>query len=325
MSEQHHHPKLSESSVAPGPLRSGERSRLFWVMVLTGGTMLGELGGYFFARSIALLGDALHMLTHFLAIALSYMAIVIALRPAPPDKTYRYWRVEILATLINGMALLPIAGYVLYEAFRRFWNPVPIDPLWTFSVGSIGLAVNIVSAFLLHRHSKHDLNVRSAFLHMLADSASSVGVLLAAAAVTFFGWTHADPAIAAVISTLILFWCLSLLRSSCGILLESVPKHMNLEEIRAAMKEVDGVLEVHDLHVWTITSRMYALTAHVRLKEDVPVSQTESLGKRLQGMLDERYEINHATFQFEVAASQGACCEHEHVPAAHRHPHPHPH
>jgi len=325
MSEQHHHPKLSESATAHVSIRAGERSRLFWVMVVTGVTMVGELVGYFYSHSIALLGDALHMLTHFLAIALSYMAIVIAVRPAPADKTYRYWRVEILASLINGMALLPIAGYVFYEALWRFWNPVPIHTLWTFSVGSIGLAVNIVSALLLHRHSKHDLNVRGAFLHMLADSASSVGVLLAAAAVSVFGWTHADPMIAALISVLILAWCLSLLRSSCRILLESVPKHMNLEEIRAAMKGFDGVLEVHDLHVWTITSRMYALTAHVRLKEDVAVSQTEELGQRLQRLLDERYEINHATFQFEVAAAEALRCEHEHAPGAPAAEHPHTH
>ncbi len=315
MSEEHHHPKLSESAANLRALRGGERSRLLWVLVLTGATMVGEFAGGLYTRSLALLGDAFHMLTHFLAIALSYAAIRIALRPAPPDKTYRYWRVEVLAGLVNGIALIPVAGYVLYEAVRRLRHPEPIDAAWTLGVGAIGLLVNLFSAALLHRHSRHDLNVRGAFLHMLADSASSIGVLAAAGGVWAFGWAWADPAIAAMISVLILGWCVSLLRGSSRILLESVPGHMDLEEIRSALKDQEGVLEVHDLHVWTITSRMYALTAHVRLREDLPVSEAEKLGERLKRLLDERWEINHATLQFEVAASESLRCDHEHAPA----------
>ena len=327
MSNPHHHPKLPESPAGRGGARRGERTRLFWVMVLTFVTMGGEIAGGLYTGSISLLGDAFHMLTHFLAIALSWAAIVIAVRPAPADKTYRYWRIEILASLVNGIALVPIAGYVLYEAIHRFLHPAPFDAMWTLIVGGIGLGVNLVCAGLLHHHSEHDLNVRGAFLHMVADSASSVGVMAAAGAAWALGWTWADPAIAAGISVLILVWCVSLVRTSSRILLESVPHHMNLEEIRSAMKAADGVLEVHDLHVWTITSRMYALTAHVRLREDLPVSQTEGLGHRLQHLLDERFEINHATFQFEVAEGAPLHCEHDHAPsggeAGHDHGHAH--
>ena len=321
MSDQHHHPRLDDHAVGAGEARRGERSRLFWVMVLTFVTMVGEVAGGLTTGSISLLGDAFHMLTHFLAIALSWGAILIACRPAPADKTYRWWRVEILASLINGIALMPIAGYVLYEAIDRFVRPAPFDAQWTLIVGGIGLVVNLVCAALLHHHSTHDLNVRGAFLHMLADSASSVGVLAAAGAAWALGWAWADPVIAAAISVLILVWCVSLVRSSSRILLESVPHHMNLEEIRTAMKGVDGVLEVHDLHVWTITSRMYALTAHVRLREDLPVSQTEALGHRLQHLLDERFEINHATLQFEVAEGAKLHCEHDHAPGGAAEPH----
>ncbi len=313
MSDRHHHPKLE---AGPGAARRGERTRLFWVMVLTLVTMAGEIVGGLLTGSISLLGDAFHMLTHFLAIALSWLAIVIAVRPAPADKTYRYWRFEILASLVNGIALVPIAGYVLYEAAHRFLHPVPFDAKWTLIVGAVGLVVNVVCAALLHRHSDHDLNIRGAFLHMVADGASSVGVLAAAGAAWAFGWTWADPAIAAAISVLILVWCVGLVRSSSRILLESVPQHLDLEEIRAAMKSEEGVLEVHDLHVWTITSRMYALTAHLRLREDLPVSRTEELGHRLQHLLDDRFEINHATFQFEVAAGAPLHCEHDHAPSA---------
>jgi cobalt-zinc-cadmium efflux system protein len=315
MGDQHHHPKLSETSIHRGAARLGERNRLFWVMVLTFVTMGGEIAGGLWTGSISLLGDAFHMLTHFLAIALSWAAILVACRPAPADKTYRYWRIEILASLVNGIALVPIAGYVLYEAIHRFLHPAPFDAKWTLIVGGIGLVVNVVCAGLLHHHSEHDLNVRGAFLHMVADTASSVGVLLAAGAAWAFGWTWADPAIAAGISILILVWCVGLVRSSSRILLESVPQHMDLEEIRGAMKGVEGVLEVHDLHVWTITSRMYALTAHVRLRDDLPVSRTEELGHRLQHLLDDRFEINHATLQFEVAEGARLHCEHDHAPS----------
>ena len=312
MSESHHHPKLAESSVAIDAHRHGERSRLLWVMILTAVTMAAELAAGFWTRSIALQGDAWHMLAHLLSTALSYAAIVIACRPAPPDKTFKYWRVEILAGLINGLALLPVAGYVLWESIQRLRNPQPILAQWTLVVGAIGLVVNLVCAALLHRHSHHDLNIRGAFLHMLADTASSVGVLLAAGAAWAFGWTWADPAIAAMIAVLILVWCVSLVRASAGVLLEAAPRHVDLEQIRSAMKDVEGVLEVHDLHVWTITSRMYALTAHVRLRDDMPVSRAEEVGCALRTVLDERWEINHATLQFEVEEGSRLTCEREH-------------
>jgi cobalt-zinc-cadmium efflux system protein len=205
-----------------------------------------------------------------------------------------------------------VAGYVLWESIQRLRNPQPILAQWTLVVGAIGLVVNLVCAALLHRHSHHDLNMRGAFLHMMADSASSVGVLLAAGAAWAFGWTWADPAIAAMIAVLILVWCVSLVRASAGVLLEEAPRHVDLEQIRSAMKDVEGVLEVHDLHVWTITSRMYALTAHVRLRDDMPVSRAEEVGRALRAVLDERWEINHATLQFEVEEGSRLTCEREH-------------
>jgi cobalt-zinc-cadmium efflux system protein len=276
--------------------------------------MIAEFVGGWLTRSIALLGDALHMLSHLLSVGLSYLAVVFAARPAPPDKTWRYWRIEILAGLVNGLALLPVAGFVLHEALRRFADPVEIRAGGTLAVGAVGLVVNVACAALLHPHSKDDLNIRGAFLHLLADGASSVGVLAAGIAVLFWGWTAADSLAAALISLLILGWCVSLVRSAAGVLLEAVPSHMRLEEIRSAMEAVTGVAGIHDLHVWTITSRMYALTAHVRLAEDLPVSRAGELGRRLQDLLDERWEINHVTLQFEALREEE--CRPRHEPAA---------
>ncbi len=298
----------------PGAARVGERRRLLAVIALTAVTMVAEFVGGLLTGSLALLGDAVHMLTHLLALSLSYGAILLAARPAPPDKTYRYWRVEILASFVNGIALLPAAGYVLYEAYERWHQPVEIRVGPMLGVGAIGLAVNVLSAALLHRHARHDINIRGAFLHMLADTASSVGVMAAGLVVAFTGWRQADPIAAALISALILVWCFSLLRESGRILLESAPRHLELEEIRAAMKDVPGVGEVHDLHVWTITSRMVVLTAHVRLREDARISETAETGRLLARLLEERFEINHATLQFEAGDGSPACCEHQHGP-----------
>jgi cobalt-zinc-cadmium efflux system protein len=309
VSDQHHHPKLAESATTTGVVREGERNRLFWVLVVTAVVMVGELVGGLLTGSLALLNDAVHMFTHFVTIALSWLAIVIATRPAPPDKTYRYWRLEILASLVSGISLVPLSGWVIYESVHRWFHPKEIQVEAMLGVGLIGLVANVVSALLLHRHSKHDLNIRGAFLHLLADCLSSVGVLGAGAIIFFTKWNRADPLIAAAISVLVLVWCLSLVRDSGGILLESVPRHMKLPDIEAAMKAIEGVLEVHDLHVWTITSRMYALTAHVRLREDLAVSATEDIGKKLQTLLDERWEINHVTLQFEVAQGESLECE----------------
>ena len=331
MPEQHHHPKLAESAVALRAVRSGERGRLGAVLAVTTVVMIAEAVGGILSGSLALLNDAVHMLTHFLTIALSYAAVLIASRPAPPDKTFRYWRLEILASLVSAISLVPLSIFVVYEAVERWYHPVPINLYAMVGVGVIGLVANIASAALLHRHSKHDLNIRGAFLHMLADTVSSVGVVVAAALVYATGWVRADPLIAGAISLLILGWCWTLARDSGRILLESVPKHMKLEEIEAGMQAFDGVLEVHDLHVWTITSRMYAMTAHVRLREDLAVSRSEDIGRALEKLLDDRWEINHVTLQFEVAAPKELACERDRAgpcgpPApAHAHDHGHGH
>ena len=323
MGHVHHHPR---PPAADEGLRRGERRRLAWVLTLTGTTMVAEVIGGLVSGSMSLLGDAFHMLTHFGAILLSYAAILVAVRPAAPEKTFRNWRLEVIASLFNGLLLLPIAAYIIWESIHRWMNPVGVNVGLMLAVAAAGLVVNLVSAAFLHRHSKHDLNIRGAFLHMVADSLSSVGVLVAGAliAISGGGLLWADPAAAIVISIMILGWSASLVRQSVRILLEAVPAHLDIEKVRAAMMEQEDVCDIHDLHIWTITSRMYALTAHVHLKRDLAVSETEELGHRLQRLLDERFEINHATIQFEVRPADKLHCEHEHDPAAelgHAHPH----
>jgi cobalt-zinc-cadmium efflux system protein len=308
MGSAHHHPHLGDSHAHLSAVRSGEKARLLAVLLLTAVTMGAEFAGYAWTRSVALLGDAIHMLTHLLSLGISSGAVVLATRPSPPEQTWRAWRIEILAGLVNGLALLPAAAWVLYESWERFRNPVEIRPGATLLVGGIGLAVNLVCAALLHRHSHDDLNIRGAFFHMLADGLSSVGVLVAAAAVWLWNWTPADPLVAVLISLLLLGWCVSLVRSSTRILLEAAPPHVKLDEVRAALRTIPGVRDVHDLHVWTITSRMHSLSAHVELEGDPSVSAAEEIGRRIQALVDERWEINHATLQFETSRVEADCC-----------------
>lgn len=312
MGHQHHHPKLSDTATHVGVVRGGERRRLMLVLVVTGVTMVGELvAGYLF-DSVALLGDAFHMMTHFGAVATSWAAIWIASRPAAAEKTYRNWRMEVLASLFNGVVLIPMAAYVLWEAYDRWQRPRAIFAEGVLAVGGIGLLSNVVSAAFLHHHSKQDLNLRGAFLHMVADSVSSVGVIAAGLVVLLTGWTLADPLTAALISVMIVVWSFGLIRDACRILLEWTPSHLELATILSALKEEPEVTDVHDLHVWTITSKMHALTAHVVLREDVPVSKTEQIGYRLQHILDSRFDINHATLQFETSNGAGLHCKHGH-------------
>ncbi|HEY3226773.1 MAG TPA: cation diffusion facilitator family transporter [Planctomycetota bacterium] len=326
MGQQHHHPRPPEAPEAAPGMRRGERRRLLLVLLLTGATMVAEIIGGLLSGSMSLLGDAFHMLTHFGAILLSYAAILVAVRPAGPEKTFRNWRLEVLASFLNGLLLIPIAGYIIWESVDRWLHPVQVKLPLMLAVGAVGLLVNLLSAAFLHHHSKHDLNIRGAFLHMLADSLSSVGVIAAGVLIAVLGdrvlW--ADPAAAVLISVMILAWSLGLVRQSVRILLEAVPAHVDLEKVRAALREDEEVADIHDLHIWTITSRMYALTAHVCLKRDLEVSKTEELCHRLQHLLDDRFEINHATLQFEVRPAEKLHCEHEHEPAGeigHVHPH----
>lgn len=300
MSEQEHQPKQSEHiHRRVGGIRSEERRQLFWVMTLTGVTMMVEGVAGIIAHSLALLSDAIHMLTHFGSIAVSYLAIVVSLREAPPEKTYRYWRFEVLAALFNAILLLPAVGYVLYEAYQRSMNPPEVDVPLTLGVAMAGLIVNLASAWILRKHDHEDVNMRSAFIHMVADTASSLGVLIAVGAVALAGWRFADPLMAAIIGAMILFWCVRLLRDSVRILLESAPPHIHPNDLERAIQEVDGVAGIHDLHLWVITSRMYMMTAHVLLSKDEHISDTENIGRRIRTLLDERFDITHCTLEFE--------------------------
>lgn len=262
--------------------------------------LIGEAIGGWIANSLALLADAGHVLTDGAALALALFVTWLARQPGKPEKTYGYLRWEILAALFNAATLLVISGWIVVEAVMRFRTPEPIESGLMFWVAVAGLAGNAVSARILHGSHTHNMNVRAAYLHVMGDLLASVGVVIAALAVRFFGWTAADP-IASIVTTLfIVHGAWRLLRESVDVLLEATPKHIVLDDVRRAIGEIQNVEGVHDLHVWTVTSGMVALSAHAIVKD----------GNNHQPVLEEAIDrlktmgINHVTLQLECADLQ---------------------
>jgi cobalt-zinc-cadmium efflux system protein len=277
---------------------AGSRRRLALVLTLTASYMLAEAVGGWLANSLALLADAGHMLTDAAALALALFAAWFSARPATAAKTFGYYRLEILAALTNGVVLVVISLYIFYEAYQRWLDPKPVAGGLLMAVAAGGLAVNLVSAWLLHGAHADDLNVRGAWLHVIGDALGSVGALGAGALVAFKGWYAADPLISALISCLIIWSSWHLIREATNVLLEGTPSHINLASVEAAILQTDGVEGVHDLHVWTITSGRDALSAHV--VHASAVAPLALLGA-LRDKLHERFGVDHLTIQMETA------------------------
>jgi cobalt-zinc-cadmium efflux system protein len=236
------------------------------------------------------------MLTDAGAIALSLFAIRFARLPATDEKTFGYYRLEILAALVNGAALLVIAGFIVVEAWRRFFTPEPIEGGLMLVVATLGLGVNLVAAWLLHGAAHESLNVRGAYLHVLGDLLGSVGAIAAALVVLLTGWLPADPIISVIVALLILASAWRLVRESVDVLLEAVPAHIDLAAVRAAMIELRPVDDVHDLHVWTLTSGYVALSAHAVVAD--PADNQRVLGE-IRDCMERRFGIKHVTVQIE--------------------------
>src|SRR5438094_67688 len=259
------------------------RGRLLTTLGLTAAFLVVEVLGALFTGSLALLADAGHMLTDVGALALALFAIWVAARPPTPAKTYGYYRAEILAALVNALVLLAVAGAILVEAYRRLRAPPDVLGGPMLAVAVVGLAANLGCAWLLHADAGSSLNVRGAYLHVLGDALSSVGVVVAALVVVGTGWALADPLASVAIAL--------------NILLEGTPTHLDLAEVEAAIVRVDGVRRVHDLHVWTLTSGREAMSAHVVVAD---VGESDRLLRELHAVLHARFGIDHTTVQLET-------------------------
>jgi cobalt-zinc-cadmium efflux system protein len=276
------------------PERKHTRS-LRLVLVLTVTIMIAEFVGGWVSNSLALMADAGHMLTDSAAVALALAASWIAGRPATPEKTFGYLRLEILAALVNGTVLFVLAGTIVWHAIERFRSPPEIEALIMFGVATLGLVGNAIALAILHKGHGESLNVHGAYLHVLGDLLGSVGAVTAGIIVLATGWTLADPIVSVVIAMLIVIGAWRLVRESVDILLEATPRHISLGDVTDAIAGVEGVCEVHDLHVWTVTSGVVAMSGHaVVLDPHQNQAVLETVQRRLQDLC-----INHVTLQIE--------------------------
>jgi cobalt-zinc-cadmium efflux system protein len=266
-------------------------------LALTVIVMLAEAAGGWWAGSLALLSDAGHMLTDVLALALSYVALRLARLPATPERSFGYMRVEILSALLNGSLLILVAGAIVVEALERMADPPEVRLVPMLAVALVGLAANGASALLL-RHAGEGLNLRGAFLHVMSDLLSSAGVVLGGLVILLTGWRLADPLLACVIAAGILWGAFRLVREAVDILLESAPGHIAADEVAAAIRSIPGVREVHDLHIWSITPAMPALSGHVVARASSP-AEHDRLLMEIQQALAGRFGLRHATIQIE--------------------------
>lgn len=288
---RHAHAHSSHGRAAAG------RRRLSMVLALTALYMVAEVVGGWLTGSLALLADAGHMLADVAALGLALLAAWFSSRPATPRKTFGYYRLEILAALVNGVALVVISLLIIYEAYHRWSNPQPVKSGAMMIVAVGGLLVNVACAYMLHGHHEEDLNVRGAWLHVLGDALGSVGAILAGAFMLLYNWYAADPLFSVVISLLIVWSSWKLIRESTNVLLEGTPAHINVRAVEEAILETEGVENVHDLHIWTITSGREALSAHVIHADAI---EPPELLSELRNKLHDRFGVDHLTIQMET-------------------------
>ncbi|MEE2669184.1 MAG: cation diffusion facilitator family transporter [Gemmatimonadota bacterium] len=294
-SHDYHH-EATRSEYSGGTLERGAQSKRLWiVLAITAVFMLAEVVGGILANSLALLADAGHMLADVGALALSVVAMRLAQRPASPERTFGYVRLEILAALVNGATLLGISAWIGWEAWERLQAPPQVNGPLMMAVAGVGLIVNFIGAALLHAHAGDNLNIRAAYLHVLGDLLGSIGAIVAGALILLTGWNPIDAVASILIAGLILLGAWRLVREATEILLEMVPRHVDMAAVLEDLQSISDLDDVHDLHVWTLTSGLVALSGHGVLAD--PIHHGRVLDEIRQRMAD--HGIAHVTFQVE--------------------------
>lgn len=274
------------------------KKKLVTVVLLTGSYLVAEVIGGIMTKSLALLADAGHMLTDVGGLVLALIAINLTQRKASAQRTYGYYRAEILAALANAVVLIGISIYILYEAYQRFKNPPEVSSKAMLVVASIGLIINIIGMLILRKGSSESLNMKGAYFEVLSDMLTSIGVIIAGVIMLTTGWYYADPLLSAGIGLFILPRTWILLKDAVGVLLEGTPSDVNLESVREAITKIPGVTAVHDLHVWALTSGYNAMSVHVVAKDGLPYNELLQL---INNAVTSNFKIHHTTIQLETA------------------------
>ena len=298
--DDHDHGHGLAARAAAGPRREGEQRRLLLALGIAVVAMLAEGFGGWAANSLALLSDAAHMLADTGAIALSLFALRVASRPADAKRTYGYYRLEILAALLNGAVLIAIAAGIAFEGYRRLLRPEPVQLGTVVALASFGIVLNALGMWITHTGKGASMNLRSTFLHLAGDLLNSVGVLLSAALIHFTGALAVDPLISFLIAATIVWSAVRLCREAVDVLLEGAPGHTPVADVSGALAKVAGVTAVHDLHIWTITSGLVALSCHIVVVCEGPGCRShDQILTDAKAVLKEQFQIEHTTIQFE--------------------------
>jgi cobalt-zinc-cadmium efflux system protein len=277
--------------------RAHDKSLLLIGFVITVTMMVAEIIGGLLTHSLALVSDGIHMFTHAFALGLSWVAIVLASRPANMEKTFGYYRVEVVAAFVNGITILLSAVWIVIEGITRLITPEPVNVWVTLVIAVIGLIVNLITGAILMRGDQTNMNIRSAFLHMLTDTLSSVAIIIGLVVIHYSDWQFIDPLLALLVAVIILKWSWSLLRDSLHVLMEGSP--IDISSLTShVLREFPDVEEIHDVHIWQISQHFNCLTAHLRIKPDA-VANYSALVMRINASLREKFEIGHTNFQPE--------------------------
>lgn len=287
---------MDEKNTQTVSAASKHKKNLLIVLSLSGTYLIAEVIGGVITNSLALLADAAHMLTDVVGLLLAFIAIKIGERKANSKKTFGYYRTEILAAVINAVVLLGISIYVLYEAYQRFQNPPEVQSKSMLIVAGIGLVVNIVGMMILRKDSEASLNMKGAYFEVLSDMLTSIGVMIAGVIMLTTNWYYADPLISAAIGLLIFPRTWRLLKEAVNVLLESTPKDVDINKLRQSLEQIPGVKGLHDLHVWSLTSGVNAMSAHVI--KDRMTNQNQLLEALTEETMT-NFKITHTTFQIE--------------------------
>jgi cobalt-zinc-cadmium efflux system protein len=282
---------------------------LVWSLAATAAFVIFEVFAGARAHSLALLSDAGHNATDALALLLAWFAAFVQHKPADTSRTYGYQRAGVLAAFVNALTIVALSAWMLYESWFRLMNPVAVNEVAMLWVAAAAVLLNGGIMWSLHSASGHDINVRSAFVHMLGDLLGAAAIILGALLMRATGWVQVDPILSIAIALLIVWTAWDVVRESLNILLEGLPRGVRLDDVVLCMRRIEGVLDVHDLHIWSLGSSSHALSCHV-LIEDMPPSQSDCILTRLNGMLGDRFHLHHTTIQFEhmSCAISGSGC-----------------
>ena len=287
MSHGHHH-------------NEPNKKNLLFTVFLNASITLAEFIGGILSNSLALLSDAVHNLSDTMAIAISYVAMLIGKKDSNTRNTFGYKRIEILAALFNAVVLIVISVYLFYEAYQRFLNPEPIKSRLMFIVAAIGFLGNIFSVLLLHKDSTHNLNIKAAYLHLMGDTFSSIGVIIGSILIYYYNITWIDPLLTVIIGAVIIKATYGIIKETVEILMQASPANLNLKEIKTELEKLPDINNIHHIHVWRLSDNIIHFQCHADLQEDKSISEVDKVRIEMENILHRKFDIDHITIQMEI-------------------------